>query len=105
MEKERKIEITPGGQAPANLYDDGNIPKEDLPKGIIPDEVPRKDGPGGEIGEYPSPRTYPCFEDYVFIFEGTASSTTALIPFPALFNLFMAKANEKVTKRILYFSR
>lgn len=51
MEKERKIEITPGGQAPANLYDDDNIPKEDLPKGIIPDEVPRKDGPGGESGE------------------------------------------------------
>ena len=35
MEKERKIEITPGGQAPANLYDDGNIPKEDLLK--LPD--------------------------------------------------------------------
>ena len=54
-----------------NVYDDGNIPKEDLPKSkntnqpvepfknriplpgqdvsdVIPDEVPRKDGPGGE---------------------------------------------------------
>ena len=51
MEKERKIEITPGGQAPANLYDDVSIPKEELPKGIIRDGVPRKDGPGGESGE------------------------------------------------------
>lgn len=34
--------------ADKNLYDDGNIPKEDLPKNVIPDEVPRKDGPGGE---------------------------------------------------------
>ena len=42
-----------------NEYDDGNIPKEDLPqknssgntsKDVIPDEVPRKDGPGGEGG-------------------------------------------------------
>lgn len=32
-------------------YDDGNIPKEDLPQDIIPDEVPRKDGPGGEGGK------------------------------------------------------
>lgn len=31
-----------------NLYDDHNIPGEDLPLDIIPDEVPRKDGPGGE---------------------------------------------------------
>lgn len=34
-------------------YDDGNIPEIDLPKktkvtDIIPDEVPRKDGPSGE---------------------------------------------------------
>ncbi len=47
MEKE-KINTTPGGQQPANLYDDGNFPKEDLPQDVIPDEVPRKDGPGGE---------------------------------------------------------
>lgn len=40
-----KIETTPNGQKPANLYDDGNIPKEDLPQNITPDEVPRKDGP------------------------------------------------------------
>ena len=33
-----------------NVYDDGNIPKVDLPQDIIPDEVPRKDGPGGESG-------------------------------------------------------
>ena len=47
MEKE-KINTTPGGQRPANTYDDGNIPATDLPQDIIPDEVPRKDGPGGE---------------------------------------------------------
>lgn len=35
----------------ADDYDDGNIPKEDLPKDVIPDEVPRKDGPGGEGDE------------------------------------------------------
>ena len=48
MEKERKINTYPCGQQPANQYDDGNIPKEDLPSDVIPDEVPRKDGPGGE---------------------------------------------------------
>lgn len=31
-----------------NSYDDGNLPHEDLPLDVIPDEVPRKDGPGGE---------------------------------------------------------
>lgn len=50
MEKD-KITTTPHGQRPANIYDDGNIPKEDLPQDIIPDEVPRKDGPGGEGGQ------------------------------------------------------
>ena len=49
--KKEKITATPEGQQPADLYDDGNIPKEDLPKNIIPDEVPRKDGPGGEGGK------------------------------------------------------
>ena len=49
--KKEKITTTAGGQQPADLYDDGNIPKEDLPKNIIPDEVPRKDGPGGEGGK------------------------------------------------------
>lgn len=40
---------TPLSGQPADAYDDNNIPKEDLPsKDIIPDEVPRKDGPGGE---------------------------------------------------------
>ncbi len=48
MEKEKKINTYPGGQQPANRYDDGNIPSEDLPSDVIPDEVPRKDGPGGE---------------------------------------------------------
>ena len=33
-----------------DIYDDGNIPEIDLPLDIIPDEVPRKDGPGGETG-------------------------------------------------------
>lgn len=46
-----QIKTTPDGQQPADLYDDGNIPKVDLPRDIIPDEVPRKDGPGGESGE------------------------------------------------------
>ena len=35
-------------QKAQNAYNDGNIPHEDLPLDIIPDEVPRKDGPGGE---------------------------------------------------------
>ena len=41
---------------PIDDYDDENIPAEDLPqdetddilKDMIPDEVPRRDGPGGE---------------------------------------------------------
>lgn len=52
--KTDKFPTTPGGQKPANLYDDHNIPDEDLPQNtqdIIPDEVPRKDGPGGEGGQ------------------------------------------------------
>lgn len=36
-----------------NRYDDDNIPEIDLPKpdnatDVIPDEIPRRDGPGGE---------------------------------------------------------
>lgn len=46
-----KIKTTPYNQRPANDYDDGNIPSVDLPQDIIPDEVPRKDGPGGEEGK------------------------------------------------------
>lgn len=42
------IFIKPGVMPPVNLYDDGNIPKEDLPQDVIPDEVPRRDGPGGD---------------------------------------------------------
>ncbi len=49
--KEKEIHTTPNGQPPANLYDDGNIPQTDQPRDVIPDEVPRKDGPGGESGE------------------------------------------------------
>ena len=42
------IIITPNGQQPADYYDDGNIPQVDLPQEVIPDKVPRKDGPGGD---------------------------------------------------------
>ena len=32
-----------------SVYDDDNIPEIDTPhKDVIPDEVPRRDGPGGE---------------------------------------------------------
>lgn len=44
----KNLQTTPNGQRPADTYDDGNIPKVDLPDDVIPDEVPRKDGPGGE---------------------------------------------------------
>ena len=47
MNKE-SISVYPNGQKLANQYDDGNIPHEDIPQDIIPDQVPRKDGPGGE---------------------------------------------------------
>ena len=50
-EKEHPIiEIT---TRPGNLYGDGDIPEIDLPKpshvttNVTPDEVPRRDGPGG----------------------------------------------------------
>ena len=49
--KDNKVNTYPDGQKPANLYDDGNIPVEDLPQDIIPDEVERKDVPGGEGGK------------------------------------------------------
>lgn len=48
MKKTNPISITPNHQKPANQYDDDNIPQVDLPQDIIPDEVPRKNGPGGE---------------------------------------------------------
>ena len=34
---------TPNSQKPANLYDDGNIPKEDLPQNTSSDESSKKD--------------------------------------------------------------
>lgn len=47
--KSKKInDIITTTQQGSNQYDDGNIPEIDLPKDVIPDEVPRKDGPGGE---------------------------------------------------------
>lgn len=45
------IKTTPNGLPPADQYDDDDIPNVDLPQYVIPDEVPRKDGPGGESGE------------------------------------------------------
>ena len=49
MKEKNSIQTTPNGLPPQNVYDDDNIPKVDLPaKDVIPDEVPRKDGPGGE---------------------------------------------------------
>lgn len=51
MENKNSIKTLQNNETPVNIYDDNNIPKEDLPsKDIIPDEVPRKDGPGGESG-------------------------------------------------------
>ena len=50
-EYQNKNTVYPNGQKPANAYDDGDIPQVDLPQDIIPDEVPRKDGPGGEGGK------------------------------------------------------
>jgi len=50
---EKNIQITPNSQNPADLYDDGNIPKEDLPGSVepLPESTrPRKDGPGGDEG-------------------------------------------------------
>lgn len=49
MEKDKKD--LEKNQNVTNAYDDGNIPHEDLPLDVIPDEVPRKDGPGGESGK------------------------------------------------------
>ena len=49
MKEKNTIHTTPNGMPPQNAYDDNNIPKVDLPsKDMIPDEVPRKDGPGGD---------------------------------------------------------
>lgn len=43
-----KITTTPDGQQPAQQYDNNYNPGDNLPQDIIPDEVPRKDGPGGK---------------------------------------------------------
>lgn len=49
MEKD-KIIITPYSPERDDGYNDDDIPQIDLPEttDIIPDEVPRRDGPGGE---------------------------------------------------------
>ncbi len=49
--QDKKKNTLPGCQQSTNVYDDGDIPQVDLPQDIIPDEVPRKDGPGGESGQ------------------------------------------------------
>lgn len=47
--KSKKInDILMRSQQEKNVYDDDDIPPIDLPKDVIPDEVPRRDGPGGE---------------------------------------------------------
>lgn len=52
MEK-KKTNLPPVNPYRNDGYDDDNIPEIDLPKttdatNVIPDEVPRRDGPGGE---------------------------------------------------------
>lgn len=52
MEK-KKTNLPPSKPYHNDGYDDDNIPEIDLPKttdatNVIPDEVPRRDGPGGE---------------------------------------------------------
>lgn len=52
MENNKKTNLPPVNPSKDN-YDDGNISETDLPKAtnatnVIPDEVPRRDGPGGE---------------------------------------------------------
>lgn len=44
-------EIPKNNDKTINVYDDGNIPKEDLPQNVEPlpeSSRPRKDGPGGD---------------------------------------------------------
>ncbi|MBO6015879.1 MAG: hypothetical protein J6P60_04750 [Lachnospiraceae bacterium] len=51
--KAKDVQITPSGNNPSDVYDDGNIPKEDLKGNAepLPESTrPRKDGPGGESG-------------------------------------------------------
>lgn len=50
---EKKKTTFPPVEPSRNDYDDDNIPEIDLPKpsnvtNVIPDGVPRRDGPGGE---------------------------------------------------------
>ena len=52
MDFKNKKETSTKRTSGDNLYDDHNIPAEDLPQDIIPDEVPRRDGPGGEPPDY-----------------------------------------------------
>lgn len=46
----KKNKITNKPHSPKDDYDDDNIPEIDLPKttDVSPDDVPRRDGPGGE---------------------------------------------------------
>jgi len=45
MKDESKNKPESNGQ---NRYGDSHLLPEDVPQEVIPDEVPRKDGPGGE---------------------------------------------------------
>lgn len=50
--KDTKTKLPPVNPYSDDEYDDDNIPEIDLPpansEDVIPDEVPRRDGPGGE---------------------------------------------------------
>ncbi len=48
--KKEKITTTPKGQ-PAAKKHTGNVPSDDAPYVFVPDDRPRRDGPGGEDGE------------------------------------------------------
>lgn len=47
--KDKKTKLPPYDPYQDDGYDDDDIPQIDLPKkDVDPDEVPRRDGPGGE---------------------------------------------------------
>lgn len=51
--KSENMQAAPNNKRTENIYDDGNIPKEDLPGSVepLPESTrPRKDGPGGDEG-------------------------------------------------------
>ncbi|MDO5154709.1 MAG: hypothetical protein Q4D51_01985 [Eubacteriales bacterium] len=50
MKDNKTIEV-PKDQPGATKFANGNIPKDQLPQGVISDDRPRKDGPGGDSGK------------------------------------------------------